>query len=139
MKISVSQLRQMIQEEMADLLEKSDDPSHSEQEKIAKKQKKDTAKYGAELDNSAPKHFSSKSSPQQTGSTLHNCTVFVTRQDREKNGKSFKKPMSKKEQSKAYPICTKTAAVSGATGERSQNYDKGSECARVGGKTPEGC
>jgi hypothetical protein len=139
MKISVSQLRQMIQEEMADLLEKSDDPSHSEQEKIAKNQNKDTAKFGAKFVDDAPEHFSSTASPEQAGDTIHNCSKEVIDQDREEDGESLSKPHTKKEQSKGYAICTKTAAVHGATGEKSRNYDKGSECARVGGKTPEGC
>lgn len=139
MKISVSQLRQIIQEEMEDLLEKSDEPSRSEQDKIAKKQKKDTAKFGSKFIDDAPKHFSSTASPEQAGDTIHNCAKEVIDQDRKKNGESLTKPHTKKEQSKGYAICTKTAAVHGATGNKSRNYDKGSECARVGGKTPEGC
>ena len=115
MKISVSQLKRIIQEEIADLLEKADEPSHSEQEKIAQKQKKDTAKFGTKFIDDAPKHFSPTASPEQTGDTIHNCAKEVIDQDRRENGESLTKPHTKKEQSKGYAICTKTAAVHGAT------------------------
>ena len=92
-----------------------------------KNKKKHTAKDGAKFVD-APEHFSPKASPEQAGGTIHNCAKQVTDQD-----------MTKKEQSKAYPICTKTAAVAGATGKKSKGYKKGSECARVGGKTPAKC
>ena len=139
MKLSISHLRQIIVEEIeAELLEKKKEPSLSKEKEVAKKQKKLTAKDGAKFVD-APKKFSPKASPEQAGGTIHNCAKQVTDQDRRKSGKSLEADMTKKEQSKAYPICTKTAAVAGATGKKSKGYKKGSECARVGGKTPEKC
>jgi len=139
MKLTISHLRQIIQEEVKGILERSNNPSRPEQNKIAKRQKKNTAKFGTKFIDDAPKHFSPTASPEQAGDTIHNCAKEVIDQDRKENGESLSKPHTKKEQSKGYAICTKTAAVHGATGEKSRNYDKGSECARVGGKTPEGC
>ena len=139
MQFSISQLRQIIQEEFeAELFEKKKKPSLSKEKEIAKKQKKHTAKSGSKFVD-APEHFSPSETPEESGDTIHNCAKGVTDQDREKNEKSLEAPMTKKEQDKAFPICTQTARVKGATLQKSKGYKKGSECAREGGKTPEKC
>tara|TARA_Y100001938_G_C8075332_1_gene425681 strand:+ start:188 stop:604 length:417 start_codon:yes stop_codon:yes gene_type:complete len=138
MKISVSKLREMVQQELRYVLEAEKDPTKAQQKKIASDQKKRTAKNAAKFV-SAPPHFGPSASAEEAGKTIHNCAKEVVDQDREKEGIPLSKPHTDKEMSKGYAICTKTAAIHGATGDKATTYDKGSECARVGGKTPEEC
>jgi len=139
MKLTKSRLQQIIQEEFeAELQEKLEDPTRSQEKKIASKQNKRTAKHASKFVK-APKKFGPGSTPKEAAGTIHNCAKEVTDQDREKKGESTDKDMTKKEQDKAYPICTQTGVGKGITGKKTKEYKKGSECARVGGKTPENC
>ncbi len=128
----------MVQQELRSILEATQDPTQSQQKKIASDQKKKTAKKASKFV-PAPPHFGPSASPEEAGKTIHNCSKEVIDQDREEAGVSLSKPHTEKEMSKGYAICTKTAAIQGATGDKATTYDKGSECARVGGKTPEEC
>ena len=118
--------------------EEDEDVSKTKQKKIAKQQKKKTARDAAKFVK-APPHFGPNASAQQTGNTIHNCAKEVIDQDREKEGIPLSKPHTEKEQNKGYAICTMTARTKGATGNKSKKYNKGSECAREGGKTPDKC
>ena len=139
--LTTATLKQIVEEEFEKFLSEKE-VSRSEQEKIAKRHKKDTAKKGAERIEKADQHFSKSASDAETQMTAHNCVVGVTMQDREKAGKTgeeLDKPLTKSEQSKGWPICTKTSQIKGAPADKPEDYDKGSECARVGGKTPTHC
>ena len=128
----------MVQQELRYVLEAEKDPTKAQQKKIASDQKKRTAKNAAKFVSAQP-HFGPSASAEEAGKTIHNCAKEVVDQDREKEGIPLSKPHTDKEMSKGYAICTKTAAIHGATGDKATTYDKGSECARVGGKTPEEC
>ena len=143
MKLTKSNLQKIIKEEvravLADLDEKKKKgPTRSQEKKVASKQNKRTAKHASEFVK-APEHFSPRSTPKEAAGTIHNCAKHVTDQDREKKGESTEKDMTKKEQDKGYAICNQTGVHKGITGKKTTGYKKGSECARVGGKTPENC
>ena len=133
-KIKRSYLEQIIREEYDLYMKES---SRTEQEKIAKKAKEETAK-DAVKEIPADDSFSASQSPEEADKTTHNCVVGVITQDRKadgKKGKELKKPATDKEQDKGNAICYGKARKDGeATLNRGKEIEDGSEKARVGGK-----
>lgn len=132
--IKRSYLEQIIREEYDLYMEEE---SRAAQEKIAKKEKEETAK-DAVKEIPADDHFSASQSPEEADKTTHNCVVGVITQDREadgKKGKELEKPATDKEQDKGNAICYGKARKEGkATLNRGKEIEDGSEKARVGGK-----
>ena len=133
-KIKRSYLEQIIREEYDLYMKES---SRTEQEKIAKKAKEETAK-DAVKEIPADDSFSASQSPEEADKTTHNCVVGVITQDRKadgKKGKELEKPATDKEQDKGNAICYGKARKDGeATLNRGKEIEDGSEKARVGGK-----
>ena len=133
-KIKRSYLEQIIREEYDLYMKES---SRTEQEKIAKKAKEETAK-DAVKEIPADDSFSASQSPEEADKTTHNCVVGVITQDRKadgKKGKELEKPATDKEQDKGNAICYGKARKEGeATLERGEETREKIKKAKVGGE-----